>query len=359
MVAMIVARGEVRTQATERHERADIRHLRSKWLVAFALALGLTACGELATAPIITGDTRVAITTLDQLRPALFVGSLDGTTRMRLRFANITDSIPGNLAGLEATDDNLLALASPAFSPDGRRVALVATLAFDQSEVVVMNADGSGGKVASVNSQSIGSDVVWSPDGTKLAYTMSTVPGFGGFDVFVTTVAANTITRITIGANLRATAIRWSADGRSIFYAHNTGTTSDALANWISEVVRVDVATGVSQVVASHLVGQISSVGASSDRVLLTRVVSAAGGSTHQLVESMLGTSERTLLASDAAYAHYLSVSDSFALAVTATTSAGSITSRYFVMDVRNGDTTTVRNAGQNAFVDVHYGPLP
>ncbi|HVX41593.1 MAG TPA: hypothetical protein VHB25_18685 [Gemmatimonadaceae bacterium] len=327
----------------------------ARLLLLTSAALTAAACGEPGTAPIISGDSRVAITTLEQQRPALFVGSLDGATRTRVRFTGVTDSIPGNFADFQVKDANLLALAAPAFSPDGRRVAVVATLAFDQSEVVVMNADGTGGKVASVNSQSIGSDVAWSPDGTRVAYTMSTVPGFGGFDVFVTDVAANTVTRLTMGANVRVTAMRWSADGRSVLYAHNTGTASNG--DWTSEVVRVDAATGASQVVASNIAGQISSIGVGGGRVLLTRL--APLGGTRQLIEAVPGTSERMLVQSDAAHAHYLGGTDAFALVVTATNVNGTIVNGHFVIDMLTGDTTGVRDVGPSGAVDVYYDALP
>jgi dipeptidyl aminopeptidase/acylaminoacyl peptidase len=315
------------------------------------LAVAL-ACSDYPTTSRPDATTHVAITQLDGTQPALFVGRVDGSGRTRIHFTTVADSIPGNRAELAVNDNSLIALGSPSIAPLGLRIAVVATLAFDQSEIVVMRTDGTG-EVASINTQIIAGDPEWSPDGTKLAYVMSTLPNFRGLDLFVTDLTTHTVTRLTTNANVGNAAIAWSADGSAIYYSHTTGTATGEPSNWLSEVVRVNAATGASQTIASNVVGQITSVARSGSRVLLTRNVTLAAGitATRALIEATLGTvpSERVLLGSDAAYAHYFTDTDSYAVMVTATNVSVDVTDHFLVASLDANKVTSVANVASGA----------
>ena len=90
----------------------------------------------------------------------------------------------------------------PAWSPDGTRIAFSAGApsAFDDDDIFVMNADGSG-KINLTNTQSNLSetDPAWSPDGTRIAYTRSFCdPNGGGADcVFVMNADGTNQTNLT------------------------------------------------------------------------------------------------------------------------------------------------------------------
>lgn len=289
-----------------------------KFTSTAALALlattGLTACDD-SIWPSGGDRATVVITQQDAGRPALFFGSADGSQRTRIHLTNVADSIPGNLASLVVNDTTLLALSSPSI---GGRIAVVATVAFDQSEIVVVGIDGKRAEVASINTQIIGSEPSWSPDGNQLAYTMSTLPGLGRLDLFVTDLPSHTVTRLTTAGNLANATVRWSLDGKSIFYARTTGVTTDGLDNRLSEIVRVDVATKTSQVVVSNVLGQITSLDQSGNGMLLTRNVAVAGGTARQLILKRVGGTEQIVVAADAAYGRFTS-DPIFAVVATAT----------------------------------------
>ena len=294
-----------------------MRRLRRGALVLIPL-IGLAACEDSfgPSTPSYVDGAPLVVTQLEAGRPALYVGTIDGTSRTRIHFTNVADRIPGNSAELVVKDEKLLALGAPKFSPSGAKIAVVATLAYDQSEIVVVDRDGSAAEVASVNTQIIASDPEWSPDGTKLAYSMSTLPGFLGLDLFITDLATHTVTRLTTGARVNS-AVRWSQDGKSIYFAHTTGTTTNG--NWMSEIIRVDIATKGMEIVASSIVGQVNAIARSGLRALVTRnaPVAPASGSSTTLVEVGFGVPERTIVSYGAGYGRYPSQTDDVLIATT------------------------------------------
>ena len=328
--------------------------LRSTQLsIALLLGAALAACGDATTEPVVEPPAlHVAITVFEGTHPVLLAGDASGTNRTRLHFSNFTDLIPNNDPGLVVSDEHLLALGAPSISPSCGLIAVVATLAYDQSEIVVMKRNGSGGEVASINTQIIGSSPEWSPDGTKLAYTMSTKPNFGGLDLFMTNVPTHTVTRLTTDERLDLAAIRWSIDGSAIYYTRRGVSTASVPGERVNELVRITVATGAEQVVATGITGNVVGISRDGTRVLLLRqVVTTGGGSSQALIESRLGGSERTLVESGVVWARYPRDED-HAVVVTAAQTGNDVVRQYMVMELASKTSARISNVAGEANVD-------
>ena len=80
---------------------------------------------------------------------------------------------------------------SPAWSPDGRRIAFVVRGEGDETRIHVINADGSGWMDVTDHPRYSDREPVWSPDGKRLAFVSCSVSveGFATNDqVFVVDV---------------------------------------------------------------------------------------------------------------------------------------------------------------------------
>lgn len=262
---------------------------RRAWVVAagsLAVGLGL-GCGGSSGGNDGGGigdpSARVAEVEYVGGQPALFVQDGNGADRQRIHFTGAANPIPGNGADLDVVDDAILALGPLRWSPDGRRLAVVVTLAFEQSEIVVMNADGSNATVASVDTQIVLSRPDWSPDGTRLVYAMSTLPLAAGVDAFQTDLATATVTRLTDGANVGGPGgeLRYASDGESVLWSKASSGGDDPLADPKSSVRRVALGTGVVTEVADSVQGEVQGLFRDGARALVAREASLdAGGRT-------------------------------------------------------------------------------
>ena len=321
--------------------------------IALLLGAALAACSDATTEPIVEPPPlRVAITGFEGTRPFLLAGDASGINRTRLHFSDVTDLIPNNDPGLVVSDEHLLALGAPSISPNCWLIAVVATLAYDQSEIVVMKRNGSGGEVASINTQIIGSSPEWSEDGTKLAYTMSTKPNFGGLDLFMTNLATHAVTRLTTDERLDLATIRWSTDATAIYYTRRGVSTASMPGERVNELVRITVATGAEQVVATGITGTTVGISRDGTRVLLMRqVATPGGGSSQALIESRIGGSERTLVESGVVSAKY-SRDEGHAVVVTAAQTGNDVVRQYMVMELASKTTARISNVAGEANVD-------
>jgi TolB protein len=108
-------------------------------------------------------------------------------------------------------------LLSPAWSPDGTRLAYVS---FEQRRPILYMQNvvlGSRAKIAEF--QGINSAPAWSPDGTKLALTLSRD---GNPEIYVMQMSDNSLTRLTNNPAID-TEPSWSPDGKELVFTSDRG----------------------------------------------------------------------------------------------------------------------------------------
>ena len=250
--------------------------------VAVAL-LSATACSDSdLTAPESDRPQTVALVELAGSRPAFYIQKSDGTGRTRIHFTGATDDVPGNSPLVPAlTDANILTIRSAKWSPDGTKIAFVASVAADQAQVVVMNADGTGARIASVNYAYVVGDVDWSPTGDRLTYVMATQPFLRGIEVFVTELSGATrVTKVTTNSGYRGLGgtIRFASNGTSVWISQITGEGGGPLFESVGAVRRVDLATGAITPVLENIVGEVQAVAHSGAYAVVLRRKSIANG---------------------------------------------------------------------------------
>ncbi|MEE9142699.1 MAG: Tol-Pal system beta propeller repeat protein TolB [Gammaproteobacteria bacterium] len=109
-------------------------------------------------------------------------------------------------------------LLSPTWSPDGSQIAYVALE--DDGSVIYLQTLTTGERRVMVSEPGINSAPAFSPDGKKLALTLSR--GTGNLDIYVMNIALGTRTRITRSASIDTEPV-WSPDGRSILFTSDRG----------------------------------------------------------------------------------------------------------------------------------------
>jgi dipeptidyl aminopeptidase/acylaminoacyl peptidase len=174
---------------------------------------------------------------------------------------------------------SLQSVADPQVSPDGRQV--VYTRGWidrrsdrRRSEVWIMNADGSR-KRALVE----GSSPVWSPDGTRIAFLASGEPG--GSQIHVRWMDEEGATSQVTRLEKSPSSIRWSPDGRQIAFSMDV----DARSGWsIAMPARPDGATWTpGPKIVERAVYRRDRQGYIDDSYSHLFVVSAEGGAVRQL----------------------------------------------------------------------------
>lgn len=104
-------------------------------------------------------------------------------------------------------------LLSPAWSPDGRKIAYV-TFESGNSQVIVQDLATGARQLIAAHRKGINGAPAWSPDGSKLAVSLSYV---GNPEIFVIDMASRRETRLTTSLSID-TEPTWSADGQSIYF---------------------------------------------------------------------------------------------------------------------------------------------
>ena len=148
-------------------------------------------------------DTRIAYITVKKLT--------DGSKQHSLQVSDADGFSPQIL--LESNEP----LMSPAWSPDGKKIAYVSFESRNSAVYIQDILTGSREKVA--GNPGINSAPSWSPDGTRLALTLSKE---GDPEIFIMHMAGRNLLRIT---NNRAidTEPSWSPDGSSLIFASDRG----------------------------------------------------------------------------------------------------------------------------------------
>jgi Tol biopolymer transport system component len=233
-------------------------------LVVAALVVSSACSDDAVVGPDTPGPNSVALVELEGSRPAFYIQNTDATSRTRIHFNGAADQVPNNSPLVPPlTDANILTLRSAKWSPDGTRIAFVATVAADQAEVIVMNADGTGARVVSPNYAYVLGDVDWSSDGARLTYVMATKPGLGGLEVFVSELSTiPRVTKVTTNSGYRGLGgtVRFASGGNSVWISQVTGEGGAPLFQPIGAVRRVDLTTGVITSVKEGIAGEVQAV---------------------------------------------------------------------------------------------------
>ena len=233
--------------------------LRVSSFASLAVALTLGACSDQRshlTAPTeashetiaaTRGGDRVATVEWEGSTPRLYLQDLDGSNRVRVSFAHVSDHVRGNYSPrqLPVTDESLMRIVRAKWSPDGRYLAVIVAPASDAMQVVLVSADGRAMRTVSPNSQYLWGGVEWSADGSRIAYMMATGPYGLRPDIFVTDLGPDQVTRVTTGAQISGyDAMRFDASGTRILFTEHLGWADDGV-NSLSRVASVDLASGV------------------------------------------------------------------------------------------------------------------
>jgi Tol biopolymer transport system component len=192
------------------------------------------------------GGDRLASIEWEGSTPRLYLQNLDGTDRVRVSFAHVSDHVKGNYSPrqLPVTDESLMRITRAKWSPDGRYLAVIVAPASDALQVVLVSADGRALRTVSPNSQYLWGGVEWSPDASSIAYIMATGPYGLAPDIFMTKLGPDEVTRVTTGARLSGyDAIRFDNRGGRILFTEHLGWADDG-DNSLSRLASVDLATG-------------------------------------------------------------------------------------------------------------------
>ena len=113
----------------------------------------------------------------------------------------------------------------PAWSPDGRRIAFQSNRDGD-TEIYVMNADGSNTSRLTNNFFYSDSSPDWSPDGSRIAFHSTRD---GGFEIYAMDADGSNVVRLTNNSVDDANP-SWSPDGRRIAFDSNRDGDSEIYA---------------------------------------------------------------------------------------------------------------------------------
>lgn len=121
--------------------------------------------------------------------------------------------------GLTNLTNDAVAEISPVWSPDGSRIAYVASRD-GGAEIHVMDADGSN-RLRLTDGPDEDNFPSWSPDGSRIAFSRGTAGG--GFDIYVMNADGSGITNLTDDPATFDIEPAWSPDGATIAFERDGG----------------------------------------------------------------------------------------------------------------------------------------
>lgn len=117
---------------------------------------------------------------------------------------------------------------SPAWSPDGARLAFVRSSPGQDAELIIADASGANQRVVPLEGDmSFVSAPTWSPNGARLAFYAQESDSARDYDIFVVNLDGSGLTNLTPALSGESITPDWSPDGTKIVFA-NTAYDSDA-----------------------------------------------------------------------------------------------------------------------------------
>jgi len=138
---------------------------------------------------------------------------------------------PDGSGATQLTHNTLVTDLSPAWSPDGRKIAFVSSQPGRVNfNIYIMDADGSNAKKLTT-SPAQESDPTWSPDGRKIAFVRDLPLGEGQVleKIFIMNADGSDQVRLQTGGTISEYDPDWSPHGRKIAFIRSGGTIHDQI----------------------------------------------------------------------------------------------------------------------------------
>jgi serine/threonine-protein kinase len=127
-----------------------------------------------------------------------------------------------------------IAMASPRFSPDGRRIVLTSA---ERRSSDVRVFDIARGTLSRLSFEGINQYPEWTPDGRRISF-VSSRPGAQGQDIYWVPADGSGEPTILAGGAGAQWEVAWAPDGRSLALRENTGTTGRDLSTMMMDSAR-------------------------------------------------------------------------------------------------------------------------